>query len=158
MAGSTGPRQSPESPADVAAALRGAGVVTRVRRIFYVFGDEVDRDYGPVELTFSDGTAVVFDAGADGEALVVRSGPWCDPFAEPLSEENQEFVRDHGKWTAFDVSGEPMPALLVGNPITGHDETRTENGKPTGVTLHSVSVHLSIETVADELKAEFTAD
>jgi len=131
-------------------------VVTRVRRVFYVFGDEVDRDSGPVELTFSDGTAVLFDAGADGEALAVRCGEWDDPFAEPLSEENRAFVRDHGKWTAFDVTTEDPPARLVGNPITAYDETRTAAGKLTGVTLHSPAVRLSIETRADELIAAFT--
>lgn len=155
MAGSTVPPRSPEQPEDIVAALPGAAVVTRVRRIFYVFGDEVDRDYGPVELTFSDGTAVVFDAGADGEALAVRRGEWHDPFAEPLSEANRRFVRDHGKWTAFDVSAEAPPNLLIGKTLTRHDEFRTENGKLTGVTLHSPDVHLTIQAQADEVAAEF---
>jgi len=108
MAGSNQPINGPEPPAEIVASLCGAALVTRVRRVFYVFDDEVDREFGPVELTFSDGAAVVFDAGADGEALAVRRGAWRDPFAEPLSEANRSFVREHGKWTAFDVSASPV--------------------------------------------------
>lgn len=156
MAGSAEPPRSPEPPMAIVASVCGPAVVTRVRRIFYVSDDEVDREYGPVELAFSDGTAVLFDAGADGEELAVWRGAWRDPFAEPLSEVNRLFVHEHGKWTAFDISVEPSPALLIGKPITGYDETRTENGKLTGVTLYSTDVRLSIETHTDELNAEFT--
>lgn len=104
---------------------------------------------------FSNGTVVLFDAGADGEALAVSRGAWRDPFAEPLSEVNRLFVREHGKWTAFDISAEPSPALIIGEPITGYEEIRAEDGKFTGVTLYSTRVGLSIETHADELKVMF---
>ncbi len=49
-------------------------------------------DGGPLELTFADGTVVVLDAGGDGESLVVLTGPWKDPFKEPVSEENRVYV------------------------------------------------------------------
>lgn len=155
MAGSAEPHRSAEPPIAIVTSLCGTAVVTRVRRIFYVFDDEGDREYGPVERAFSDGTVVLFDAGADGEALAVSRGAWRDPFAEPLSEVNRLFVREHGKWTAFDISAEPSPALIIGEPITGYEEIRAEDGKFTGVTLYSTRVGLSIETHADELKVMF---
>jgi hypothetical protein len=77
--------------------------IRRVRRIHYVYDGRPDTDFGPVELTIGE-RLFLFDNEADGESLRVTETAWADPFPEPLSSEDREFVERSGKWTAFDVS------------------------------------------------------
>jgi hypothetical protein len=91
--------------------------VVGVRRLLYVHGGGSDEETGALELSFDDGSVLFFDVGSDGATVAVRAEAWADPFAEPLSDENREFVRESGKWTAFDVSGDPRFAPLVGQHL-----------------------------------------
>jgi hypothetical protein len=87
--------------------------IASIRRLLYVFAGKVDSDIGPVELTLSDGSIFLFNVGSDGASLRVDEEGWQDPFEEPLSPENREFVERSGKWTAFDVSSkQPYNALI----------------------------------------------
>lgn len=128
-----------------------AAPVGRIRRVYYVYDGAPDRDYGPIELMLADGRFLVFDAGPDGEALVGRTEEWDDPFGEPLSTANREFVREHGKWTAYDVSAEPPYAALVGHPLEDCVPHHT-HGKLTGLTLTTGAGRLHIHVIADELQ------
>ena len=109
--------------------------VSAVRRILYVRAGEITQDRGPLEISFQDGRVLLLDGGSDGEALVVRTEPWTDPFDGPLSPENAGFVGEAGKWTAFDVSSSPPMDRFIGARLHAVDEIRSPTGKTTGATL-----------------------
>lgn len=137
--------------ASAIATLRTNAIV-QVRRIRYVMNDAIFISNGPLELTMTNGEALLFEPGEDGQTLRIRLQPWSDVFAEPLSDENRRFVQQHGKWTAFDVSGTPPTKDLIGRE-TRDVVTRTgRTGTLTGMTLVVGEVSLSIDVEADSLE------
>lgn len=106
--------------------------LTRVRRIYFVHGEEIDRSEGGVELTFSSGHVVFGDAGPDGDSMAVSYDQWVDAFAEPLSPENREFVETSGEHVAFDVSNEEPFKGLVGGDVMDVYEMLGASGKCMG--------------------------
>ncbi|MDF5759016.1 hypothetical protein [Spongiactinospora sp. TRM90649] len=130
--------------------------LTQVRATFYEFQGTTEKQEGLVELTFTDGTCRRFEVGADGESLRGRAGPWVDPFTAPLSEENEHYVRQHGKYTAFDLADEPGYRQIIGRRVS---EVRPifdeESGKQIGVVANFDGICLCIEVAADELYVSF---
>lgn len=123
--------------------------ITRIRRIHFVFGGVADQASGPIELNLGDGTVLLFDAAADGEALSIRPEPWTDPFREPMSEENRAYLAAHGQWSAFDVQPADTPlGALIGQPI----EAAAKHTMPAGVDFRLPPVTLRIEVAYDELR------
>jgi hypothetical protein len=63
------------------------------------FGGEITSNPadGAVEIVFADGGVLFCDTGPDGDSLRLEDFAWTDPFAGPLSPENEEFVRTSGK-------------------------------------------------------------
>lgn len=125
--------------------------IQQVRRIHYVFNGRADTDFGPVELTIGS-RPYLLDNGSDGESLRITEAAWTDPFVEPLSEENREFVDQAGKWTPFDVSALGNWATLIGEVLTDVEPISNETGKTTGVLLrtgHGGQLRLGV--MADEL-------
>lgn len=106
--------------------------LTRVRRTYFVHGDEVDRSEGGVELSFSSGHILFGDAGPDGDSMVVSYEEWVDIFAEPLSPENREHVETTGKHVAFDVSNEAPFMDLIGGKVMEVCEIAGVSGKRIG--------------------------
>jgi hypothetical protein len=125
--------------------------IRRVRRIHYVYNGRPDTDFGPVELTIGE-RPFLFDNEADGESLRVTETAWADPFPEPLSTENREFVQRFGKWTAFDVSALGRWAKLIGQALSDVEGITDDGGKTTGIVLrtqHGCALRLGV--MADEL-------
>ena len=122
-----------------------------VRRVHYVFNGRPDTDFGPVEVTIG-GQGFLFDGAPDGGALRIAEQAWEDPFSEPLSEENQEFVENSGQWTAFDVSTVGLWAKLIGEPLADVETITNEDGKTTGISLRTTHGGLvRFGVMADEL-------
>ena len=110
-----------------------------------------DEDFGPVELTLGE-RIVLIDNDADGESLRVTEAEWLDPFSEPLSVENQDFVKRSGKWSSFDVSTSDQWARLIGDRLSEVEPVANAAGKLTGVILrtdHECVLRLGV--MADEL-------
>lgn len=107
-----------------------------MRHIHYVCNGRPDTDFGPVELTIGE-RPFLFDNEADGESLRVTETAWSDPFAEPLSTENREFVERSGKWTAFDISALGRWAKLIGEPLSDVEAITDPGGKTTGIVLRT---------------------
>jgi hypothetical protein len=132
--------------------IRAIGTpIRRVRRMHYVYSDQPDTDFGPVELTVGE-QLFLFDNEPDGESLRITGAAWIDPFAEPLSAENREFVARSGKWTAFDVSADRAWASLIGEVLSEVEPIVNSAHKMTGIILrteHGGVVRLGVE--ADEL-------
>ena len=134
--------------------LRG-NRVKRVRRVHYVHEGRVAVDEGPVELTFADGAVVLFDGGSDGESLTVKGSRWVDPFPEPLSPENVEFVKESGKWTAFDVTRAQPYEKLIEDRIVNAIPIKGRKDKITGVVLVFSGNSVRIEIQGDETRVFF---
>src|SRR5690349_21580394 len=74
-----------------------------IRRAYYVYGAELNAPNGPVEMSFDESGSYMIVSASNGEALTITEGPWIDSFEEPLSAENEEFVRQSGKWEIIDM-------------------------------------------------------
>ena len=137
---------------DPSALLQLVGrALSALHRIYFTHGAEVYRTAGGIEMTFADGATYTFDSGPDGEALAIKPGMWLDPFRAPLDATNTAYVRQHGKWTRFDVSGEEPYSALIGQAVEGVVPLTTPEGKLVGATI-TVGAHLlRIEVGADEL-------
>lgn len=128
--------------------------ISRVRRVNYVEPTgHFNPTEGPVEFTFDSGFTVRLESGADGESLRVSADEWVDPFAEPLSAENREFVEASGKRTAFDVSELEGYNLLIGQRVENFS-LMTRMSKIVGVRLAIGPATLTAEVGADELLVE----
>ena len=100
------------------------------RRGRFVAADGTEVEGGFLELTLDSGDVVVLDVGGDW-TLTARPGPWVDHFVEPLTEDNREFVRTHGKWSAVDLSPEEAAALVgarIGSASLIHNEMNEVEG------------------------------
>jgi hypothetical protein len=120
----------------------------------YVFQEQVTSDGGPLELTFDDAGALLLDAGPNGQDLVLAAAEWIDPFVEPLSAENREFVRTHGRWTAFDVSSEPGFSTIIGSAALHAAEIRNPDDRIVGLELTFPNAVLRAEVDFDELTVD----
>ncbi|WP_433687286.1 hypothetical protein ACQP0I_28680 [Micromonospora carbonacea] len=128
--------------------------IARVRRINYVQpGGVREGSDGPIELKLENGSVFRLESGADGESLRLGVGEWCDPFAEPMSAENRDFVARSGKWVAFDVSRESGYRELVGQRV-GDLGLLVEFGKIVGAEFLFGSTTLRVSVHADELLVE----
>lgn len=153
--------------------------VLSVQRVFYTIGDEVQRNEGPLQLALEDGSAILFQSGANGQDLVVKSERWLDPFAGELSEENQQYVAEYGKWSLFDVSDEVPYTSICGITIASFHEIHLREqseaeGFPVakamaegweidwetivGVLLRIDGLTIRAESIMDELRVDVTAE
>jgi hypothetical protein len=131
--------------------------IARVRLINYVQpGGHRQVGEGPIEFTLDNGTVLRLESGSDGESIRLCVGEWTDPFAEPLTPENREFVARSGKWTAFDVSSEKDYSRLIGQTLNNLGLI-LGNGKVTGVSLLFGSTSIRAEVDADELSVDIMA-
>ena len=126
-------------------------VLVEVRRVHYVRAGEVISERGPLELTFDDGSVVLADCGGDGETLVLGTGPWADPFEEPLSEENARYVAAAGRWTVSALERADPLGQLIGQTVQSLTPTHDARGVLTGMRVHLGGATLSLRTGADEL-------
>ena len=95
-----------------------------VRRVRFLFHGQRDAESdGPLELAFSNNEFVTIRSGANGSSLFFARGRWKDPFAEPLSQINREFVESHGQWSATDVSTEPPYSTLIDDEVVSCEPT-----------------------------------
>jgi hypothetical protein len=92
------------------------------------------------------------DSGSDGESLLVELQAWLEVFAEEgLSAENREFIERSGKWTAFDVSGEPEYLSLIGAQVEQVLPIRIPDGKIVGAVIETSGGKVRAEVEADDL-------
>lgn len=131
--------------------------VVGIRRVLFEFNGHLDRDRGPIELSFGGGAVLFMDAASDGESLSLSTEPWADPFAGPLSAENAEFVRRSGKWSAIDVGGEPAIARLLGEQVIHVTPISNVDHRPVGAVLRIGRYDLRVEVVADDLYVELSS-
>jgi hypothetical protein len=71
----------------------------------------------------------------DGASVVAEEIAWVDPFVEPVSPENREFVDRSGKWEIFDVSADREFSSFLGKLLTVAEVAHDEHGILSRVTL-----------------------
>jgi hypothetical protein len=103
-------------------------------RIVFKHDGSADVSRGALELVFSGDDVLLFQAAGDGEHLRVLSEAWRDPFAPPLSPENEAFVQQSGKHVRLDART-VAPALPVGEIFTRYGPIRNRFGTLAGVRL-----------------------
>ena len=128
--------------------------VSRVSRLRYQVGDDIvsGANEGAVEITLGHGTTLYCESGPDGETIRIQDTPWVDPFAGPLSPENEEYVRTSGKWTKQDVSDEKPFAELIGRRVVDVAPMTGTTGKQYGLVLNVSGYLLALYANADELR------
>lgn len=122
-----------------------------VRRIHYVLQGQIDTSAGPIELRFSSGLVLFCDAGPDGESIALGDQLWVDPFADRMTEENEQYVRQHGKWTAIDTSDQPDFNQLIGSEVFDISRINGTTGKTYGILINIYGALIAAYVVADEL-------
>lgn len=142
------------SPTPHSLRLLAGKKIAAVRRVWYVLRTDVRDSVGAIEFAFADGSAVVLDAGPDGEALAVSAGRWVDHFAPPLSPENERYVEASGKWTAFDVSDQAPYSDLVGVIVEYVEPHLNPEGKLIGATIHAGTSVVRAEVAGDEIAVD----
>ena len=125
--------------------------VSRVRRVRYEISGNVRSEGGPLEITFVDDTVVVLRPAPDGERLAIETSKWIDTLAPPLSAENEEYVRTHGKWTAVDLSTRSPFSKLVGTEAELVSPVLNPHGSIVGFEAAFPLGVIRAEVVADEL-------
>jgi hypothetical protein len=123
--------------------------IAAIRRISYVVEGSIKEPNGPIEITLADSSVLFLDAAGDGEALAVNSCPWTDPFTEPLSDENRDYVQKFGKWNAFDVSHQSPYSFLIGEMVNEAVLIRTQYGKVMGVSIRTATRTLRVDVESD---------
>ena len=126
-------------------------IISHVRRVHYVTPDGAISDDGPIELSVIDYATLPLGVGPDGESLKVDSTSWVDPFREPLSSENREFVASAGKWTVFDVTEDEPTFRFIGQTVLSVTPITNPAGKLTGVRLSTSIGEIVAQVDADEL-------
>lgn len=135
---------------DIETALLGR-IVASIRRVIFELAGRSRTGNGPLELGFTDGNSLLFQPAPDGECLAVSVGPWTDPFTPPLSDENETFVKEHGKWTGLDISNKVPFNQIVGSKAEFVLPIRNLRNGVVGLEVSFSSVVLRAEVEADEL-------
>lgn len=92
-----------------------------------------DGDYA---VQFSTPTAVLLLWGrGDGETLRVDDSAWVDPFIEPFSPENREYVARSGKWVKRDAPQVSRAGMTVGRRLVQAAPLRDAGTRLRGVAL-----------------------
>jgi len=124
--------------------------ITKIERLGYEFRGSQDIDNGDLQVWFN-GDVLRFGVCSDGESLRVEEQPWKDPFAAPLSEENERYVETHGRSVLVDVSAEPGFDALIGQPLQEVLPLVNEFGKLIGVSLHVGPTVVDVHVEFDDL-------
>jgi hypothetical protein len=141
---------------DRASRLRGAPelvgrTISRIRRLHYVFGGEVNRADGPIEFSFGDGSVLLCDASADW-TLHFYGAAWVDPLGSPLAEPDQAYVDRYGRWVAFDVSASSAYGPLIGSTVRQAVPQLNEFLELTGLVIRTDAAVVDLQMWAGELR------
>jgi Protein of unknown function (DUF3037) len=126
--------------------------IARIRRLHYVFQDEVNASDGPIELTFADGSVVMCDSAADW-TLEFYGAAWVDPLPEPLSEADRAYVDRYGRWSAYDLTDQALYTGLANQTVQQAIPQYNELLELTGLVIRTDEVILDLQLWAGELRA-----
>jgi hypothetical protein len=108
--------------------------IESIARVCYWHRGVADLADGSLEIKVA-GEVVLLDGASDGESLRVRNGPWVDPFDEPVSTENLEYIAEHGRWQRVDCSIHEFYDDFLKEAITDVRLLENEHGRTAGVKI-----------------------
>ena len=126
--------------------------ITRIRRLHYVYQGETNVLDGPVELSFGDGSVVLFDASADSR-LEFYGSAWLDPLESSHSELDLTYIDRYGRWAAFDVSDDEPNVWLVGGTVRQAAPQFNNLRELAGLVIRTEDAVLDLQMWAGELRA-----
>lgn len=126
--------------------------IQKIARVQYVVRGELWPDEsGPIEFEFADKSILLVETGPDEYSLRVQYERWNDPFEDPLDGVNRAFVAKSGKWTRFDVSGDPLYENLIGAVITDVALVQDPNGVVTGALVSAGEHVIRVDVGANDI-------
>lgn len=133
--------------------LRGKKV-SRIRRIYYIHQNAVETHEGAFELCFQDGSFLLLDTHADW-TLHAEQAEWSDAFTPPRTTKNSDYVRDYGKWSAFDRSHTIPAHLLLDRTVSAFQEIKNETGQIMGAILEFDELTVKVYSYEGEIRVEW---
>lgn len=91
--------------------------VREMHRLFFQWQGELDRRKGDLTLVYESGKVFRFSGTPHGYGLRVDYDRWVDPFAEPLDEENRQWVEQCGKLVEVCVNEEDEWRSFIGRKL-----------------------------------------
>lgn len=131
-------------------SLKGQTII-RIRRIYYLHQDQVETRQGALELGFQDSSFLLIDTKSDWTLQIVPRA-WKDPFFPPVSPENSAYLRAHGQWSIFDLSGYLPASRFSGQTLSALRESRDASGQLMGVILQSGAWSIQAYSYAGEIR------
>jgi hypothetical protein len=125
----------------------------RVQRVSYELRGDITIEEGDVQLELERGIVRLRSAPA-GNALVLETTGWIDPFVGHMTPENVEYVAECGKHALVDVSGESGYRDLVGRALLGFACAQGPDGVES-VILRFESGSLRVRISGDEVYVDF---
>ncbi|WP_116115993.1 hypothetical protein [Austwickia chelonae] len=108
---------------------------------------------GPLQITWSEGSAITFDVGADWKIQAIE-GRWRDPFGEVSSQERNQLRNEVGLWELSPVDKDDALSSLLGNVAVGLRERLNANGDLSGIDVEfSSGLVLELSVWEGELTA-----
>lgn len=129
--------------------------IIKIERLYYRKKDFIEKDKGAIQFSFNDGTVVYLDVDADSETLLIKKEKWEDPFIEPLSVENKDYVDNFGKWEIFDVSDCHEYRDLINRSVINVSSINDKSGINVGALFDVEGLLVNILTGADFLWVMF---
>ena len=126
-------------------------ILIKIRRAVFVLGATLSGDAGDLELSFENGQTFSFGVAGDGESLAIEPNPWPEQFPEPVSPENQAFLRLSGKWEIIDLGG----LLWSYRQFLGRRLSAADALGASGLRLDFDGMPIRVEVIADELRVTF---
>jgi hypothetical protein len=138
--------------------------ISKVRTLAYrrPQGDLDLSDNDVLELTMASGRAIRLRGDGSGQWLQLFFDEWRDPFAGPQPAENEEYLRHHGRWEAFDLTTVDLWSELAGSQVSAVEYVEGYAGRPSGATLtvgaHVVTVQVAFDQTTVSLDGRPAAE
>ena len=111
-----------------------------------------------LEFVFEKDVLLRMTTASDGERVSISYEPWTDSFKQPISDENQQFIKDHGKWCLFDVSNQPPFSKIIGKSIIAFEGLQNQFGVLSGVAVTCEDMVMCFCVDGDEGKLFWVKD
>lgn len=127
--------------------------VVEIHLIQYVLpSGEIEDDDVELEIVFQKSSCLLLSSASDGERVHIRREPWVDPYYEPISDENREFIQESGKWSLFLANDHPSFASVIGKRINNVEKIHNEFGVLAGLAIDFQEKTLCFCVYCDEGK------
>ncbi len=123
--------------------------IKKIHVALFVYKGNRKWDDSPLQITFEDGSVILLE-GDGNDNLIVTKSVWKDYFQGHLSQENQDFIRENGKWSLFDVSEMQPFKQLLEKSIQSINPIYNQFDRLNGVQFRIDDFFLNFVNIADQ--------